>query len=145
MRTSVPDDQGKPFTATIANPAAGEPVEIVATVGLRWSIDAISLLLTTDATVITRAVYIEFFQILGTAQGQLISTAAHVASTAWRYHFTKWYAGGPWGSVACFTLPLLGPNIIDGAMGIRISAYNIQAGDQFSNIYVRGQTWLDDV
>lgn len=145
MRSSVPDDQGKPFVATIANPAAGINVEIVATVGQRWSIDAISLVFTTDATVANRTVGIEFFQILGTAQGRIWNPAVQAASVVGLYHFTKWIASVPWSALGNHVFPLRGPTIIDGALGIRILADNIQATDQFSNIYVRGQGWLDDV
>jgi hypothetical protein len=143
MRSGVPEDQGALFGLQYANPGAGNPIDIVALAGQRWSIDAIGLIFTTSAAVANRQVYITFYDGVLPVAGTLIHPTIQVAGQTRTYTFSRLFAAVPYDAAGWFMFPLRGPVIIDSVSGIRITANNIDAADTFTDIKIRGHRWID--
>lgn len=143
MRSGVPEDQGQLFGAQIANPGAGNPVYIYADPGQRWQIDAIGLIFTTSAAIANRQVYISYYTGALPLAGSLLSILVITAGQTIPCQFTHWFSGQPFNNLGWNMFPLRLKTVIDSTSGLVITADNIQNGDTFTDIKVRGQRWID--
>lgn len=138
----LPPDAGSLTTGTVSDPAAGADVTFQVPALTRWRVHSINFTLTTDATVATRLARVEFYSGLILAESYGCDNG-HVASTVWTY-----IAAEGLGTLKVnffphvgFALPVnlvLLPETI-----INITSAYLQAGDQFSDIVIQYESWIN--
>lgn len=143
MIGTIPSDLGALFSQPVANPGAGNPLDIIAPGGEEWRLHSIRVVFTTDATVVNRQVFLQWYNGI-TFGAQIWHNVNQAASLARTYHFIDWFTGVPFTTLSHFILPMGNGSLIDGIEYLRISADNLQAGDAFTDIVVNGERWLSD-
>jgi hypothetical protein len=145
MNQTIPYDFGLLAETIITNPAAGAPVIYRAVARTRHLVFSIAFTLTTDANVANRTVYISLD--FSGIQHQIAFTGSlQPASTVWAYNFHTspliTSAAIPWGAAAQLIVYPLSTNLfLNDRKDLNITALNLQAGDQFSNISVSSHYW----
>ena len=131
---------GCPHSYQITQPAAGA-VAVMTTA--QWGmtrVDGVSFRLVTDANVATRYTYVE----LQLATGRLLrfhGAYAHTAGVTMDYSFGV--GGLRDGSIGNYRQEVMGAFAFPTSGVLRIGAYNLQVGDQFSLATVSGPLWFE--
>jgi len=143
MRGTIPENQGAILYLNIADAGAGNPRVIYADLGRRYLIDAVYITYTTDATVLDRQVYWEYWGGVGDG-ARVYAYQSQAASLVGYYSFIPGLGSLNYSFHGRHIIGF-GPRVMaDATYGIRISATGIQAGDAFTDCLINGQQWLDD-
>ncbi len=127
-----------------ANPAAGADFTITMPTNGRVRVSTLNAQLVTSATVINRIVRVQIKNGLGNLVYQAPPQQVIPASTTAQVTF----APGQITSVVDVTtvnVPLPGPVVLGGGFTLGTSTTNLQIGDQWSNISLSSEQWLDAV
>lgn len=128
-------------SVTVANPAAGSDWTYTVAAGTRERIVSVTATLTTSATVANRIPVITITQ-GGNIVYQASPTAAQTATTALTYLFTSGLQ--PWTGAGGQIVVPLPPNLfLTGGNTISVTTTALQAGDQWSNIRISHELWMD--
>lgn len=137
----IPVDQGSLQHDQIADPAAGAIVSFTTPAHERWLIHNFRFTLSTDANAATRLVRVSVFHAADSYRSWGCSMG-HVASTIWTY-----FAEAGLGTSNVNFYPYAGfaisPRLLVPALtNIQITCALIQAGDQFQNIFINYERWI---
>lgn len=126
-----------------ANPAAGEGYAIPIPVNCRIEITSADFTFTSGAAVADRLVYVAP-SVAAAPNQHFNSPRIQVANAATNYHF---FTGAPAEAGLApvpleVTAPLGVSCIFDNLTAIIITAQNIQAADQFSNLFIWYRIWI---
>lgn len=143
MGSSRPLEQGDIFLLSVAGPGVGLPQDIVPPGTQVWKVKGLALEFRTDATVANRQVAIVRYD--GTNYGaQIVYSVVQTASLNWTYNFLDWITDILPTTLTNVFLPLNSGSLISTAQWLRIYAYGMVAGDEFSNCRVNGERWISD-
>ena len=126
-----------------ANPAPGEGYVIAMPINCRIEITSVQFTFGTDANVADRLVYVAP-SVAAALNQHFNSPRVQVAAATSNYHFFRGAPSEPgFAPVANEITASLGVGCIyDNLTAIAISAANLQAGDQFADIFLWYRIWM---
>lgn len=127
---------------TVANPAAGADWSFTIPTGAKWRIQSVSAQYAASATVNNRAPSIQILQ-SGVVVFEGTPNQVIVASTTAQVTYTSGSSPGAAANVTDVMGPLPSPCWISNALVIRSVTKNISAGDQWSNIAIWAEQFVD--
>jgi hypothetical protein len=138
----LPRDDGSLTIGTVADPAAGADVVFQVPLHERWRLHSVAFTLTTNATAATRLPRVDFYAALllyesyGTSLGiEANSTIKYFAAEGLNFPTAGFY---PHSGFALPTRLILPPATI-----VTITAALLKPTDQFSNIFVTYESWIN--
>lgn len=137
-----PQDQGNLITVRVDSPAAGAEFELTVPAGRVWRLISLRCLLTTDATVQTRLTNLDFLD----GSDIYLSTGSSGGVPASTNGSVTLAPGTPPFNASATDLQWLGaPNNLLLRPGdiIRSRTENIVAADQYSQIVLRVEEWVE--
>lgn len=142
MGEMIPDQQGRIVIHTITNPGAGVEFTVMLPVRVRWRVFMIYARFLPDANVITRSVRL----VVGKGSvvyGRLNTTRNPVASI--NVNFTWYMAGHAYipsgGNEGAGALPE--KLLMNNMMTIKSSTTNLQVGDEWKDVTVMAEEWME--
>lgn len=138
----IPPAQGYLFTASAGAGTPGNEHSISVPARNRWRLHSIALSLTTDANAANRRVHI----IIRRAPSDYLIYPTNTDQTAglsWAYYFAPHLGNLQTALGTVLTFGIGPPWVLAAGDTILTQTTNIQAGDQYTALIVKGESWIE--
>jgi len=132
------------FTSiAIASPAAGALFNVLPPTNVIWKLNSLQFMFVTSVAVADRLLRVDLFDGANTI-GTIWSTFVHSAGVTRIYNLVDGFTGIPYSIGEYVQFPWRSEIWLNSSFYLQITALNIQAADQFSEIRGRAEAWIDD-